>query len=78
MTAEEPPTEGAFPIRALLEVDLDAQPIQGILSAPGEAPRPFVGWLGLTAALELCRPGLRSGQEKITEGSTMRSGQGRP
>ena len=45
-------SDGSWPIRAWLELDLEAHPIQGTLSRPGGAPNPFVGWLGLTAALE--------------------------
>jgi len=52
MTAERPSTEEARPIRAWLELDLDAEPIQGRLSPPGAEPNPFTGWLGLTVAIE--------------------------
>ena len=52
MTAERPPAAVARPIRAWLELDLDAEPIQGTLSLPGAAANPFTGWLGLTVAIE--------------------------
>lgn len=35
-----------------LEVDLDSEPITGSIRVADETPRPFVGWLGLTAVLE--------------------------
>jgi hypothetical protein len=35
-----------------LELDTDADPISGRMTEPGETSRPFVGWLGLAAALE--------------------------
>jgi len=35
-----------------LKLDTDADPISGELNEAGETSRPFVGWLGLAAALE--------------------------
>ncbi len=49
--------EGVSPIRAWLEADLETQPIEGTLSPPHGSPSPFVGWLGLTAAIEGLSPG---------------------
>lgn len=37
-----------------LRIDLDAEPINGSLSAPGVS-RAFSGWIGLAAALEAIR-----------------------
>ena len=45
----------AAPIDVWLELDLDAQPIEGTLGRRDGPRRPFVGWLGLTAALEELR-----------------------
>ncbi|MEX2457511.1 MAG: hypothetical protein WD770_00820 [Actinomycetota bacterium] len=50
--ANEPPDA----IQAWLELRLDTEPIEGTLTIPGAAANPFVGWIGLTAAIE----GLRS------------------
>lgn len=47
------------PVALWLELDLDAQPIKGTLAPPRGPSVPFVGWLGLTAALE----GLRGAHE---------------
>lgn len=58
------PTEGASAVRVWLEVDFEAEPIRGTLNAPGGAPYPFVGWLGLTAALK----GLRAEPEATEMG----------
>jgi hypothetical protein len=49
-------TPGSTIARVWLELDLEAQPIEGTLTAPDGPATPFVGWLGLTVALE----GLRS------------------
>ncbi len=49
VTSDRPPTTS---IGVWLELDLDAQPIEGTLSPPGDPPARFTGWLGLTAALE--------------------------
>lgn len=38
-----------------LEVDRDAEPISGTLTAEGEEGHPFTGWLGLTDAIEEIR-----------------------
>lgn len=35
-----------------LEVDLDDEPIRGVLRLPNEVSFPFLGWLGLTVALD--------------------------
>lgn len=44
------------PVGIWLRIDLDAEPIVGSLEIPGEAAAlTFVGWIGLTAALELLR-----------------------
>jgi hypothetical protein len=58
------PGEGAAPIRAWLECDLDAEPIEGTLSQPEGPQSRFVGWLGLTAALERLRAGRKDVKEK--------------
>lgn len=39
-------------VELLLELDIDADPIAGLVRHGNGAPRPFTGWLGLTAALE--------------------------
>ena len=39
-------------IRVHLDVDLASQPIEGEVAAPGRPAHAFVGWLGLTSALE--------------------------
>lgn len=52
MTKEEAPGARGTPIRIWLELDLDAQPIEGTLTPSDGGPSRFVGWLGLTAALE--------------------------
>ena len=38
-----------------LEIDLDSEPISGSIRAEDDTPKPFVGWLGLTAVLETLR-----------------------
>lgn len=60
MTADEVETKAATVIGGWLELDLDAQPIEGTLSPPGGSPSTFIGWLGLTAALE----GLRGASQE--------------
>lgn len=35
-----------------LDLDLKSEPIEGEVRADGGRTRPFVGWLGLTSALE--------------------------
>lgn len=62
MTADEDQAQTVAPIALWLELDLDAQPIAGTLSPPGGPASPFVGWLGLTAALA----GLRREPESPT------------
>jgi hypothetical protein len=52
MRPDHLPAEHASAIRIWLELDLDAEPIEGTLTPPREGPSRFVGWLGLTAALE--------------------------
>jgi hypothetical protein len=44
------------PTRLGLEVDFDAEPIEGRLLDAGRPDRPFSGWLGLMAAIEAARP----------------------
>jgi hypothetical protein len=39
-------------IKLNLELDLASQPIEGEVHAAGGSSHPFVGWLGLTSALE--------------------------
>ena len=39
-------------IRLHLDLDLASEPIEGEVSAGGGLCHPFVGWLGLTSALE--------------------------
>jgi hypothetical protein len=44
------------PSRLALEVQFDAQPIEGrVYDAGGRLDRPFSGWLGLMAAIEAAR-----------------------
>jgi len=52
----QPPRDGPDPIQVWLELDLVARPIRGTLSLPAGSPSPFVGWLGLAAAIEGLRP----------------------
>lgn len=54
MTTDDRPSDqpATSRIQVWLELDLDTLPIKGTLSAPDCPPIPFVGWLGLTAALE--------------------------
>ena len=40
------------PLSLTLELDPAAEPIAGSLRDGGSLPRPFVGWLGLLAALD--------------------------
>lgn len=35
-----------------LELDISSEPIEGIVSTPDGTSHPFIGWLGLTGALE--------------------------
>lgn len=51
---------GASVVRLWLEVDLESEPIAGTLSGPEDGATPFVGWLGLTVALEEVRKGVRA------------------
>lgn len=67
VTADELPTDGRTRIGVWLELDLDAQPIEGALSPPGGLPRSFIGWLGLTAALHGLRAGLDPASGEMTE-----------
>jgi hypothetical protein len=39
------------PIRVVLEIDPDSNPVQGRFCAPGEPDRPFSGWLALAEAI---------------------------
>ena len=39
-------------IRLSLDLDLASEPIEGEVHATGGSSHPFVGWLGLTSALE--------------------------
>ena len=39
------------PIRVVLEIDPDSNPVQGRFRAPGEPDRPFSGWLALAEAI---------------------------
>jgi len=47
-----------------LAVDLSSEPIEGEVQAPGGPALPFVGWLGLAAALERAVP--TAGTDTIT------------
>jgi len=50
-----------------LEVDLDSEPIAGCVRSPEGDAYPFVGWLGLTVALEkVRRPGAAGTARKST------------
>ena len=44
-----PPSER---IRLNLDLDLASEPIEGEVHVHGRSAHPFVGWLGLTSALE--------------------------
>ncbi|MDQ3963929.1 MAG: helix-turn-helix transcriptional regulator [Actinomycetota bacterium] len=59
MRGDQLPTAADGTVRLCLEIDLDREPITGTLSAPDEAPSRFMGWIGLTAALEGLRRGSR-------------------
>lgn len=56
-------------VAAWLEVDLAARPIEGTLRPVGRRPRPFVGWLGLTTAIERLRPSRDEDHGSRKEGS---------
>jgi hypothetical protein len=43
------------PIRLMLELEPDHEPIQGKLTEPDAQPTPFRGWLALTALIEAAR-----------------------
>jgi hypothetical protein len=36
-----------------LELELGSEPVAGVLRDPDNTPRPFVGWIALTRAIEL-------------------------
>lgn len=38
--------------RLVVVVELEADPLRGVLQAPGEPDRPFAGWLSLISVLE--------------------------
>jgi hypothetical protein len=49
-------TASGEPRRLALEVQFDAQPIEGrVYEHDGRLDRPFSGWLGLMAAIEAAR-----------------------
>jgi hypothetical protein len=63
--------------RLILELDSEAEPIEGRMRTEGGASRKFVGWLGLAAALRgvLGDPG--SAPEDVAEGNGVaRPGEG--
>lgn len=60
---------GSFPIQVWLEVDLEVQPIEGKLGPPHRPPTTFIGWVGLTAALEGLRPGTLAGDVRCGRSS---------
>jgi hypothetical protein len=39
-------------VKLQLELDLASEPIEGAVQSSGGSSHPFVGWLGLTSALE--------------------------
>lgn len=53
MTAAE--KKGETAIGLWLEIQLDSEPICGSIRGADDAPKSFVGWLGLTALLESFR-----------------------
>ncbi len=59
MASHRGPLSAASAIRVWMEVNLDSNPIRGTLRSPGRSPSAFVGWLGLTVALD----GLRAGAD---------------
>ncbi len=50
-----------------LDVDVNADPIKGTLRLPGGHPEAFVGWLGLTAALDRIRARAAAGDHAVPE-----------
>lgn len=64
-------------IRLWLEIDLESEPISGTIRVADEAPKPFLGWLGLTSLLETVRKdrsstgpkrtGARSTDQRLTQ-----------
>lgn len=55
MAAEQCPLRVAIPVRVFLEVDLDVEPVRGSLTNEDGSVQTFVGWLGLTVALDRLR-----------------------
>jgi hypothetical protein len=43
------------PVRVVLDIDPDGEPIRGFLSALDQDQRPFFGWLELVGAVEAAR-----------------------
>jgi hypothetical protein len=43
------------PVRVVLDIDPDGEPIRGFLSALDQDHRPFFGWLELVGAVEAAR-----------------------
>jgi hypothetical protein len=43
---------GVERLRIVLDIEAEAQPITGVLSAPDGSNRAFCGWTGLAAAIE--------------------------
>jgi hypothetical protein len=65
-------TPAERPRRLGLEVEFEAQPIEGRLYDPtdrGRLDRPFSGWLGLISAIEAAR-GDDSPAERVQRGET--------
>ena len=52
-------------LRVQLELDLDSQPVTGLLRSEGGADEAFVGWLGFVDALKrLHEPGDAASQDR--------------
>ena len=50
-------------VKLHLELDLLSEPIEGEVHSSGGSSHPFVGWLGLTSALERAVAGESSDQQ---------------
>ncbi len=63
MSVDPLPPEAASAIRASLEIDLHTELIRGTVNRRGARPSPFVGWLGLAAAIAALRKGADPSEE---------------
>jgi hypothetical protein len=48
------------PLRLVIEVETDSEPIRGTVAGPDDQPRPYLGWLALIEMLEEWRRGIPS------------------